>query len=189
MGARQLESQNRSVLASRTLHSEYKHRRANAHYAQVRAGFRTELNIHMGRHKLPTAIRELEGNPSKRPLPKEPAITASARMPRTLTPAAKIIWKNLVKAMPKGVFLATDTHLMSAYCEQVAAHDEAVAMIFEHGSIVQGSTGQEVASPWVRIRNESANKILALGSKLGLSPTDRMNLPSTDDYEENPFLN
>lgn len=136
----------------------------------------------------PTAVREIQGNPSNRPMPVEPEIKGSIKMPRTLTPAAKIVWKNVTGAMVKGVFKPTDTYILAAYCEQVAAHDEAVAKIAQNGSVSVGSQGQEIVSPWVRIRNEAASKVVTLGAKLGLSPADRQSIPSGETQSYNKFM-
>ena len=122
-------------------------------------------------------------------MPVEPKIAGRLTAPKTLSKAAKVVWKNLVGAMPLGVYEKTDAALLAAYCEQVAAHDEAIAKIAELGSMVTGSQGQLVVSPWAKMRNESARLIVTLGAKLGLSPVDRANVNApTQGVEINPFL-
>jgi P27 family predicted phage terminase small subunit len=140
--------------------------------------------------KKPAALHILAGNPSNRPIKPEPDVgDLSLTPPANMSKRAKIVFKELARAMPPGVFKKTDKHLLVAYCEQVASHEEAVKKIERDGSVVNGSQGQLVVSPWVRIRNEAAGKIVTLGARLGLSPTDRANVNAPEQgVEINPFL-
>ncbi len=142
----------------------------------------------MGRHKTPTALKVIEGNPSKRPIPKEPKVTGTIRMPSTLSKEAKTFWKQITGAMPKGVYLPTDAPLLVSFCEAAAMHKIASQHIAKEGAISKGSKGQDIVSPWVKIQSDNASKIASLGSKLGLTPVDRANLPTGEDDEVNPFL-
>lgn len=53
----------------------------------------------MGRHTIPTKIKELSGNPSKRPLNDDPKVTGKLTQPMTLSAGAAALWKKLVGAM------------------------------------------------------------------------------------------
>ena len=136
------------------------------------------------------AIRELSGNPSNRPIPDEPEVAnLSFTPPAKMTKRAKLFYKEIAGAMPEGVYKTTDKHLLVAYCEQAASHEEACTKIAEQGAVVEGSQGQPVVSPWVKVRNEAAGKLVTLGARLGLSPADRAAVGTGDGKKEtNPFL-
>ncbi|NVD44838.1 P27 family phage terminase small subunit [Qipengyuania atrilutea] len=144
----------------------------------------------MGRQAKPSAIKKLAGNPGNRPIVSEPEVAdLYLVLSANISAAAKPIFVQLSGAMPTGVFKTTDQYLLAAYAEQVAAHEEAVREITKGGAVVMGSQGQPVVSPWVKIRNEAAGKLVTLGARLGLSPVDRSNLKSDDaGQSSNPFL-
>jgi P27 family predicted phage terminase small subunit len=144
----------------------------------------------MGRPAKPQHLKLIAGNPGKRAVNKsEPKPTGTPVMPASLSPAARPIWTRLIHSMPPGVFAVTDEHLLAAYCEQVVANQTAVAAISQDGMVCTGSQGQQVPSPWIRIMNESARLIHALGPHLGLTPVARQQLNTAKDEDgANPFL-
>jgi hypothetical protein len=71
-----------------------------------------------GPKKKPTALRVLEGNPSKRPINAcEPSCEFSAEMPAIVagnkTAAAE--WIRLTQAMPSGLYTAADVTVFTTY--------------------------------------------------------------------------
>ena len=72
-----------------------------------------------GRKPTPTAIKELEGNPGKRPLnSNEPKPDATApKCPKWLEPEAKKEWKRLSIEMERiGILTKVDMAAFAAYC-------------------------------------------------------------------------
>ena len=98
-----------------------------------------------GRKPTPTAIKELEGNPGKRPLNKnEPKPTKKAPpCPKWLEPEAKKEWRRLAKKMEQlGVLTEVDMAAFAGYCQAYARWREAEDFI----SRAKELTGHEVIS-------------------------------------------
>ncbi len=89
---------------------------------------------------------------------------------------AKTVWKRLILAMPRGVFTATDSFLLAAYCEIVSVHQLATAKIAGGEIETTGSTGQSKLSPWFAVQSDAASKMASLGAKLGLDPVSRQQI-------------
>lgn len=76
-----------------------------------------------GRKPTPTAIKELEGNPGKRPLnAKEPKpVKKAPACPKWLEPEAKKEWRRLSKQLEQlGVLTELDMASFAAYCQAYA---------------------------------------------------------------------
>jgi P27 family predicted phage terminase small subunit len=143
----------------------------------------------MARLHKPTALKELSGNPGKRPLNKaEPRPLGEPTRPTALTPNAKKIWAKLVVSMPEGVFTSADNYLLAAYCEAVATHQLATVHLSTGEYETEGSTGQKKLSPWFALQSDSARLIVTIGAKLGLDPTSRQNINTgPKEQAENEF--
>ncbi len=144
-----------------------------------------------GRPSTPAALKVLTGNPGKRPIQREPKPLGDGPVaPKTLTKNAQAIWKRTVAAQAPGVFTQVDENGLAAYCEAVAMHRTAIAMIDAHGMTTTGSTGQQTVSPWVKIVAEQARLTLSYQSRLGFDPASRAGLnlaektPDEDDGVE-----
>ncbi|MDO1559813.1 phage terminase small subunit P27 family [Brevundimonas sp. 2R-24] len=130
-----------------------------------------------GRPPTPTRLKELAGNPGKRPINRrEPKPTGGAVAPKTLSRDALAAWKRLIGSMPEGVYTVADEGLLAAYCEAVALHRRATAEVAAQGAVTTGSTGQLTVSPWVKIKSDQARLITAIGARLGLDPAARSSL-------------
>ena len=82
----------------------------------------------------PTGIRQLEGNPSRRPLPpKEPQYPIGLPVkPKRMSPAAKKIWDELVDEMEGALILrSVDQRALRHLCEDEALVEEAYAGIWK----------------------------------------------------------
>lgn len=141
----------------------------------------------MARTRVPNKMKELTGNPGKRPYVKgELSPAGTLTPPPNLTKAAKVIWSRVVMAMPKGVYAATDQTALAVYCEQVAIYEAAVKHLDKEGLVSIGSQQQQIVSPYVRIMNEASRLIVTLGAKLFLDPASRqtINAPSDSSNDE-----
>lgn len=125
----------------------------------------------------PTRLKEIEGNPGKRPLNKgEPKPIGLPSPPTVMTARAKTIWQRLVQSMPPGVFTATDSFQLAAYCEAVSNHQLATSKIAKGDVETIGSTGQKKLSHWFALQSDSARVMVTLGAKLGLDPVSRQHI-------------
>lgn len=129
-----------------------------------------------GRKPKPTAIKELEGNPGKRPLNgHEPVPPKSAiRCPNWLEAEAKKEWKRLAPALEAmGVLTAVDITAFAGYCQAYARWKEAEEFITQHGSIFQTPSGYVQQVPQVSIAQQNLKIMQSFCSEFGLTPATR----------------
>lgn len=132
-----------------------------------------------GRPPKPTAIKELEGNPGKRPLNKnEPKPEKKApKCPSWLEPDAKKEWRRLAKELEvMGLLTQVDMAAFAGYCQAYARWKEAEEFISKHGSILKTSSGYIQQIPQVSIAQQNLKQMRNFCSELGLSPSARSRL-------------
>ena len=108
-----------------------------------------------GRKPKPTAIKELEGNPGKRPLNEaEPKPAKKAPpCPKWLEPEAKKEWRRLSKQLEAiGVLTEVDQAAFASYCQAYARWKEAEEFMTQHGTIVKTKSGYWQQVPQVPLR-------------------------------------
>ena len=124
-----------------------------------------------------TELRLLDGNPSRRPInDKEPKPEGEALMPKHLSKEAKACWKQVINSMPPGIYTEADSPLLAAFCEAWAGHVKATRALAKSSLVLGGK-----ANPAIAIQNQMARTMAALGTRLGLSPSDRTNLKTPDN--------
>ncbi len=129
-----------------------------------------------GRKPTPTAIKELEGNPGKRPLnAKEPKpVKKAPSCPKWLEPEAKKEWRRLSKQLEQlGVLTELDMASFAAYCQAYARYKEAEEFITQHGSIVKTPSGYWQQVPQVAQAQTYSKIMLRLAEQFGLTPSAR----------------
>ena len=129
-----------------------------------------------GRKPTPTAIKELEGNPGKRPLnEKEPKPASKApACPKWVEPEAKKEWRRLSKQLEEFCVLTElDMASFAAYCQAYARYKEAEEFITQHGSIVKTPSGYWQQVPQVAQAQTYSKIMLRLAEQFGLTPSAR----------------
>ena len=129
-----------------------------------------------GRKPKPTAIKELEGNPGKRPLnAHEPRPERKApACPKWLEPEAKKEWRRLAKKLEQlGVLTEADMSVFASYCQAYARWKEAEEFITQHGSIFKTPSGYVQQVPQVSIAQQNLKIMQSLAGEFGLSPATR----------------
>ena len=132
-----------------------------------------------GRPPKPTAIKELEGNPGKRPLNKnEPKPEQRApKCPAWLVPDAKKEWRRLSKELElMGLLTQVDMASFAGYCQAYARWKEAEEFITKHGSILKTSSGYIQQIPQISIAQQNLKQMRNFCSEMGLSPSARSRL-------------
>ena len=129
-----------------------------------------------GRKPKPTALKQLEGNPGKRPLnehePTPPKGTI--RCPNWLEPEAKKEWKRLAPSLEAmGVLTTADLTAFAGYCQAYARWKEAEEFISQHGSIFQTPSGYVQQVPQVSIAQQNLKIMQSFCSDFGLTPATR----------------
>ena len=122
----------------------------------------------------PTALRQLEGNRSKRPLPKgEPKPTVKLpTAPAVLSPEAKRVWNRLGKQL-LAYKLVSEIDWMSFGLLCQAWSDWSVAIKAARDEPMIESCGQTFANPMFGRADKEAAKIQKLAAEFGLTPSAR----------------
>ena len=146
-----------------------------------------------GRKPKPTALKILEGNPGKRPLPKyEPKPKGVPKCPLFLEKAAKKEWRRIVKELSQieGMLTAVDQTALAAYCQAYARWMEAEKVLSEHGTTYQAETKygfQLMARPEVAISRTALQQVRAFCSEFGLTPSSRGRMSLKPEKEGDEF--
>ena len=129
-----------------------------------------------GRKPKPTALKQLEGNPGKRPLnDREPVPPqGSIRCPAWLEAEAKKEWKRLAPSLEAmGILTSVDISAFAGYCQAYARWKEAEEFISQHGSIFQTPSGYVQQVPQVSIAQQNLKIMQSFCSEFGLTPATR----------------
>lgn len=129
-----------------------------------------------GRKPTPTAIKELEGNPGKRPLnEREPKpVKKAPACPKWLEDEAKKEWRRLAKKMEMmGVLTEVDMAAFAGYCQAYARWKEAEEFISLHGTIVKTPSGYWQQVPQVSIAQTYLKVMNRFAEQFGLTPASR----------------
>jgi P27 family predicted phage terminase small subunit len=122
----------------------------------------------------PRALRVLEGNPAKRPLPPDIKPDVGISMPKHLTGAAKAEWARVVPQLRRlGLVGGLDRAVVSMYCVAWGRWLVAEGQLKRFGEVIKSPTGYPMQSPYLAIANTAINQMRALGAELGLSPASR----------------
>lgn len=129
-----------------------------------------------GRKPKPTAIKELEGNPGKRPLNQhEPKPKGKAPpCPAWLLPEAKKEWRRMAKQLEGlGLLTEVDMTAFSGYCQAYARWREAEEYITKNGATVKTASGYLQQVPQVAIATNYLKLLNRFCAEFGLTPSAR----------------
>lgn len=141
-----------------------------------------------GRKPTPTAIKELEGNPGKRPLnSSEPKpVKKAPSCPKWLEGEAKKEWRRLAKQMEAiGILTEVDMAAFAGYCQAYARWKEAEEFITQHGSIVKTPSGYWQQVPQVSIAQTYLKIMNKFAEQFGLTPSSRSRIIADADSRNN----
>jgi P27 family predicted phage terminase small subunit len=129
------------------------------------------------------AFKVLHGNPGKREIPPEPTAFGTLVAPEWMEGEALAKWNDLAPHLVETMGAAAmDSDALAAYCYAwstfVRLRDAEDTVMSDKGSIYQ--------NPEVGIRNKSLEQMRKFGSVLGLSPSDRVGIPSNDKFASDP---
>ena len=139
-----------------------------------------------GRPPKPLALRVLEGNPGKRKMPRD--IPQPIKMfsapdpPDRLNEVARDHWIYLAKKLQIcGILTEIDVFALEHCCTALSIAQNASKKITETGLVLtikneDGSLKTAIKSPFLAVYTEALMLFEKYGSKLGLSPVDRMRL-------------
>lgn len=133
----------------------------------------------MARKPLPSAIKELRGNPGKRPINKlEPSPRrALPRCPAHLDDEARRAWRRLSRDLyDAGVLTAVDRDLLAAYCQAFSRWVNAELKVRATGEVIKTTNGNLIQNPYLGIANRAIDQMARLAGEFGLTPSSRAHL-------------
>lgn len=140
---------------------------------------------------IPTHLKILKGDRKDRinfnePKPKK----QKPQCPSWLSDEAKIIWRKTTKQLEAmNMLYSADTDIIVAYVNAVVNYQRSTKIVDSEGILIEGRRDGVVTNPAVRIQRDSANLIRQLASELGLTPSGRSRLNSTEEgLDENDIL-
>lgn len=149
-----------------------------------------------GRKPIPTDLKILNGNPGKRPLPKnEPKpLVKDQTCPAILDSIGKVEWKRLIPELERlGLLTMADRSAITGYCvafskwikaEQVLKDDGMVYKITKTDRNGTPVSDYFMARPEVFIAHQMASLILKYCTEFGLTPSSRVRLSAGKKVED-----
>lgn len=140
-----------------------------------------------GRPPKPTALKVLEGNPGKRPLPKnEPKPRPiTPECPEWLDEIAKKEWQRVVPELERmGMLTCVDGAALEGYCQMYSRWVQAEQFLQKHGTIYKLPSGYIQQVPQVNIAQKSLLIVKGFCSEFGLTPSSRVKLNVPDKLVE-----
>ena len=145
-----------------------------------------------GRPRKPTALKLVEGNPGKRPLPKNEPKPAPVRprMPAYLHGEGRKHWTSLASKLERmGVLTEVDEDILGTYCDAYHRWREAEVHIRREGAVIKAPTsGYPMPNPWVALRNRALDDMRRWAPELGIGAASRSRIEVKKvDADENPL--
>jgi P27 family predicted phage terminase small subunit len=105
------------------------------------------------------------------PIPRQ----ARPSVPRSMSGAAKYVWKRVISEQAPGVILAVDRYLLRIYCEAVVRYEQA-AVAYAASSVLVNNRGHLTKNPLHQVVRDNAEQVRLFARELGLSPAARAGL-------------
>lgn len=131
----------------------------------------------------PTALRLIEGNPSRRPFnenePKPRQVVPSC--PKHLTKEAKRQWKKISKTLFRiGVLTEIDGTALSMYCDAWARWVDANEKLQKFGPVFKSpKSGFPILSPYVAVASQAFEQMRRLLCEFGMTPSSRSRISAS----------
>lgn len=141
-----------------------------------------------GRPPKPTALKELAGNPGKRPLnrnePKPRVVIPPA--PSWLTAAGKREYKKHAEMLVNlRVMTEADRLALAAFANEYAKWREACEKTEELGAVlISEKTGAPYLNPWQNIASNHFKNMVKLMGEFGLTPASRTRIEAQPEDEK-----
>ena len=145
----------------------------------------------MANKPVPTALRKLRGNPSKRPLPKNEAQPRQGipSCPRHIQGEGRKEWRRTAKELADcGLLTFVDRAALAAYCQAWARWVQAEDVLRKAGVLTKTPNGMLVQSPMLAIANRAMDQMRAFLGEFGMTPAARTRIKAEPKPpEEDPL--
>lgn len=133
----------------------------------------------------PTELRILHGDREDRINRSEPKPdSAAVEPPYDLREPAQIIWDRLAPDLiSKRILTAWDVDQFAVFCDAVATYRECREKLDEEGYTARGSAGGVIKSPYWQIARDAASIMTSVGSRFGLTPSDRSHIVAPENTD------
>lgn len=140
----------------------------------------------------PTRMKILEGNPGRRPLPKNevsPKVTEKIpRPPSHLSRAAKKEWKSISEKLNNlGLLTELDVTALALYCQAYSRWVEAEEKLALTGLVVRTTNGNIINSPYVNIASASMKECHKFLVEFGMTPSSRTKVSAVSKTKKSKF--
>lgn len=128
-----------------------------------------------GRKPKPTRIKQLNGNPGKRPLNEnEPKPQGELSTPPSfLSPAAVTIWNEALTEAPPGLLTSVDSSVLANYCTWRATFEQAATEMLQRGSVSASIRGERKVAPEVMVMHKASTNMMRACTEMGFTPSSR----------------
>jgi P27 family predicted phage terminase small subunit len=129
-----------------------------------------------GRKPIPTATKELMGNPGKRPLNmREPQPKGELyAAPEWMSDSQREGWAYAITNAPHGLLKLLDRSVLAIWVVAEDLHRAAAEKVAQYGLLTKSpNAGLPLQSPYLAILNKQAQIMLKAGAELGFSPSSR----------------
>lgn len=131
-----------------------------------------------GPKKQPTMLRELHGNPARRPMPvDEPQGVGDLwDPPAYFDEEQRQKWRDALEHAPPGLLTGTDRAIFTVWVVACVEYAKAVREVRVLGQVVKTKDGNAIQNPYLSIMNRQAMLISRFGAEMGFSPAARASL-------------
>ena len=136
----------------------------------------------------PTAVKVLQGNPGKRPLPKgEPRPATADRVPtapRWLSEEGRAEWKRLAPRLHAvGLLTEVDGTALGLLCEAFAQYVTAKTIVDREGMLLVSDKGNAYQHPAAGLMTQARGELLKWVREFGMTPSarSRISVAATED--------
>lgn len=136
----------------------------------------------------PTALKRLEGNPGKRPLNQHEPVMQEATDAFDQPPSeletdrvAGAEWQRLAPILRRSKTITeADRGALLSLCQQWSRYLEANKSVATAGMVVRSPSGYPMPNPYIAIANKALGNCVKLWAELGLTPSSRSRVQTTD---------
>jgi P27 family predicted phage terminase small subunit len=107
-------------------------------------------------------------------------------MPASLSPAAKVVWNQVLADQAPGIIRAAHAPLLRIYCDAVVRYEEATLLLAGSGLLFK-RRGDLVKNPLHQIVREAADQVRLAARELGLTPSSVAAFPDLRPAEPDPM--
>jgi len=140
----------------------------------------------------PTALRVLHGDRKDRINDREPKPRAALpEPPEGMSSIAREVWDYTITELGHmRIATAADRDALVAYCESVAMHRRASALVASGDLLIEGQRGNLVRNPAVQMMRDAAATMKSFAAEFGLTPRARaeISLPDAGDDDAREAL-